>query len=384
MSLPNKEPMRYRLENFGPIRDADVTFGDLTLMIGPQGTGKSLFLQMFKLELDAQLVLASKRTSGYIWPRSVDELLGIYFNWNQTGISTIDTKVNSAPISVPADNGMGLSSEFENVNYIPSNRDKVLNDGYFVQRSQQRLMYILEHLHGFVSGFQFVYFNQNSRKFQFKDKDQLFWPANSIYYGLEPTFIEEDNRLRFGLSGEGKSLDYRLWSFGQGSYFPIAITFEQLKRYVLDSGHIHESIKHRYIVIEEPELGLHPKAIQDFMLQVFGMMQLGFKIILSTHSDYILETVWVLKQLQEQKVSFQALEHLFQTENRPEFKVVFEALTDKSYRTYFFKKEDDGVHAKDISSLDLLSEEDDISDWGGFMNFKERANAVVAFANSAN
>lgn len=376
--------MRYRLENFGPIRDADVTFGDLTLVIGPQGTGKSLFLQMFKLELDGQLVLASKRTSGYIWPRSVDELLGIYFNWNQIGISTTDTKVNSAPIAVPADNGMGLSSSIENVNYIPANREKVLNEGYFFLRSPNPRMYVLEQLQGFIGWFQFQFFNQGIGKFEFKDFDKTFWKSNAIYYGLQPTFLVEDNRYRFGLLGNGKSLDYQFWSFGQSLYYPIAVTFEILKRTIADGGHIHDSIKHRYIVIEEPELGLHPKAIQDFMLQVFGMMQLGFKIILSTHSDYILETVWVLKQLQEQKVSFQALEHLFQTENRPEFKAVFEALTDKSFRTYFFKKEEDGVHAKDISSLDLLSEEDDISDWGGFINFKERANAIVAFANSAN
>ena len=37
------------VRNFGPIRNVDVNFGDLTVLIGPQASGKSLFLELFKL-----------------------------------------------------------------------------------------------------------------------------------------------------------------------------------------------------------------------------------------------------------------------------------------------------------------------------------------------
>jgi len=33
--------------NFGPIRRADVAFGDLNISVGSQATGKSLFFQLF-------------------------------------------------------------------------------------------------------------------------------------------------------------------------------------------------------------------------------------------------------------------------------------------------------------------------------------------------
>ena len=41
-----------RVSNLGPIQDASVEFGDLTVLVGPQATGKSLLLQLLKLLLD--------------------------------------------------------------------------------------------------------------------------------------------------------------------------------------------------------------------------------------------------------------------------------------------------------------------------------------------
>jgi predicted ATP-dependent endonuclease of OLD family len=41
-----------RVSNLGPIKDASLEFGDLTVLVGPQATGKSLFLQLLKLLFD--------------------------------------------------------------------------------------------------------------------------------------------------------------------------------------------------------------------------------------------------------------------------------------------------------------------------------------------
>ena len=43
---------RLSLQQVGPIKAADVMFGDLTVIVGPQATGKSIFLQTLKLVLD--------------------------------------------------------------------------------------------------------------------------------------------------------------------------------------------------------------------------------------------------------------------------------------------------------------------------------------------
>ena len=47
------KPSVLRIENLGPIRQAEVAFGDLTVIVGPQATGKSIFLQTLKLVLDS-------------------------------------------------------------------------------------------------------------------------------------------------------------------------------------------------------------------------------------------------------------------------------------------------------------------------------------------
>ena len=49
----------FNVKNFGPIKEANVTFGDLTMLIGAQASGKSLFLQLVKLILDKRYVVAT-------------------------------------------------------------------------------------------------------------------------------------------------------------------------------------------------------------------------------------------------------------------------------------------------------------------------------------
>lgn len=44
---------RLHLANVGQIREATLEFGDLTVFVGPQATGKSIALQMLKLLVDS-------------------------------------------------------------------------------------------------------------------------------------------------------------------------------------------------------------------------------------------------------------------------------------------------------------------------------------------
>ena len=43
---------KLRVCSFGPIQEAEVEIGDLTILIGQQGSGKSLFLQLMKILID--------------------------------------------------------------------------------------------------------------------------------------------------------------------------------------------------------------------------------------------------------------------------------------------------------------------------------------------
>ena len=64
-----------RLTSFGPIADADSTFGDLTVLVGPQATGKSILLQLPKLVLDRRAIHAEMHRFGLDWARNIDPFL---------------------------------------------------------------------------------------------------------------------------------------------------------------------------------------------------------------------------------------------------------------------------------------------------------------------
>ena len=47
-----KKQSKIRLKNVGPIKEAEINLGDLTVLVGPQASGKSIFLQTLKLVAD--------------------------------------------------------------------------------------------------------------------------------------------------------------------------------------------------------------------------------------------------------------------------------------------------------------------------------------------
>src|SRR5688572_12172810 len=53
------------VSNFAQIEHAQVTFGDLTILVGPQATGKSLILQWLKIALDAREVVSALKEAGH-------------------------------------------------------------------------------------------------------------------------------------------------------------------------------------------------------------------------------------------------------------------------------------------------------------------------------
>src|SRR5579863_10414190 len=74
MKLPTLD-----IENLGQIKKASLTFGDLTVLVGPQATGKSIALQLLKLMVDAGQVQEEMSRHGLDWEHKLPEFLDIYF-----------------------------------------------------------------------------------------------------------------------------------------------------------------------------------------------------------------------------------------------------------------------------------------------------------------
>ena len=57
---------RIRATSIGPVAEADIRFGDVTIFVGPQATGKSIFLQLLKLLLDRPAIHKTMQRFGLV------------------------------------------------------------------------------------------------------------------------------------------------------------------------------------------------------------------------------------------------------------------------------------------------------------------------------
>lgn len=73
-----------KIYNFAQIKNIDVDLGDLTLLIGPQASGKSLFLQLVKLIANSGVIVKTLKREGFNWNGNIKIL------WNYTSAKTWD------------------------------------------------------------------------------------------------------------------------------------------------------------------------------------------------------------------------------------------------------------------------------------------------------
>jgi len=125
---------RLTVENFGPIKSVDVNFGDLNILIGPQASGKSLFLELFKLIQDKGSIMDILGKYNYILPKSdTNPVLDYYFGEGLHSLFSENTKINySGNILALGDllkTNKGKSKVKETVFYIPAQRILSISDG---------------------------------------------------------------------------------------------------------------------------------------------------------------------------------------------------------------------------------------------------------------
>src|SRR5262245_9068478 len=68
-----------QIRNLGQIQRADIAFGDLTVLVGPQATGKSITVQLLKLLVDTGYVQHELRRHGMDWSRQLPDFFDLYF-----------------------------------------------------------------------------------------------------------------------------------------------------------------------------------------------------------------------------------------------------------------------------------------------------------------
>ena len=128
-----RDSMKLEVQNLGPITEGSLTFGDLTVLVGPQASGKSIALQLLKLLVDTGTVQAELRRYGMDWNGQAVELLDAYFGEGMNGIwSAKDTKVrwNGADVDINAIAKRSRKEKAEELFLIPAQRVLAMRDGW--------------------------------------------------------------------------------------------------------------------------------------------------------------------------------------------------------------------------------------------------------------
>lgn len=377
-----------QVKNFGPITDVSVVFGDLTILIGPQALGKSLFLELFKLVKDHDHIVSTLKSYSYILEKSATSSLPeYYFGEGLSSLIMESTKVTS--------NGNDVTGKLTNINfktgtgqsesvfYVPAQRILSIADGRpknfmeFDLSTPYTLRFFSETLRVFMQGGignSDVIFPMNL-KLENSVKDSI---NSSIFHNGKVIIDQVGGQRKMKLSINGAKLPFMTWSAGQKEFMPLLLAI-----YCLTSpaSSVVKRDNYKWVIIEEPEMGLHPKAIETVIIEVIELMRLGFKVILSTHSSVFIDFAWTLQELSNLKDNYfkQAMCRLFNLRNDSKNNLVFNGLQTKSVKTYYFSStENEGVTSADISSLDVMDNNLNISEWGGLSSFASRASEIVS------
>lgn len=375
---------KFIIENFGLIKNVSINFGDLTLLVGPQASGKSIALETLKLAIDRDHIINTLDRYNYIIGHNTDKILNVYFGEGMSGIWKDNTHIEYDDISFLKKNLPKKADETnETLFYIPAQRIFSISDGRpknFMEFDSSS-PYILRSFSETLRLFMQNGMGQADVLFPIKNRLKGFLRRSfddSIFHNAKIITEERAGQKKMILNVDDLSIPFMSWSAGQKEFMPLLLAFYCLSG---PPSNVIKKEKYRYVVIEEPEMGLHPKAIISVILQILELIQTGgYKVIVSSHSPVFLEFAWSFNLLRSNPQQYEALYELFDIPEISPVREMLAGLFDKSIRTYYFDRESKNgkVVSHDISSLDVTDTNNIVSNWGGLSEFSSKVSEVVS------
>lgn len=378
-----------KIKSFGPIAEADVHFGDLTILIGQQATGKSLFIQLLKLIIDKYQIRNTLEQYNYIWASDTDTILNLYFGegmspiWKNNTTVWLDDEEYDKNFLLPKRGraeGKLKENAVETLFYIPAQRILSVPEGrpknfnefdltapYVLKQYSETLRQLLQN--GIAKSESIFPVNK-----RLKDPIRKLF-NESIFHDGKVVMDDRTGQKKIRMEVENMSVPFMSLSAGQKEFMPLLLGFYWL----CPPSRRDKKDDIKFVVIEEPEMGLHPQAIKAVMVQIVDLISRNYKVVISTHSPVLLEFAWAFNQLKQAKVKDDALLELFEMKKETGNKKLYEGiLSQKTIKTYYFNRQNDKVTTKDISTLDAGSEDDAIAEWGGLSSFAAQATDIVS------
>lgn len=373
------------MKGLGPIQEAKVSFGDLTVFTGPQASGKSIALQTLKLVIDQNAIVRTMSDQGLVWADRA-EFLDLFYGEGMRSLWRDATEVTWLGRTWTFDRIKGakaasIRKSVERVSYIPAQRVMSLRDGWTRSFGEYRagdpfvLREFSQRIHEIVQG-------ELSRSDVLFPRSQRFNKqlrsvvTNNILGGFELHVDTSTLQKRFVIRDPAAGttappLPFLTWSSGQREFVPLLLGLYRL----MPAGGVHRREHLQWAVIEEPEMALHPRAIAATMAFVLELMRRGYKVVLSTHSTQVLDVIWGLQRLQHLQATREDVRQMIHLGSGRSANEIAQKALEADLRVHYFEP---GAMTQDISDLDPSSPRDAESGWGGITGFSENVADVVA------
>ena len=366
-----------RIAKFGPVREADMTFGDLTVLVGPQATGKSIVLELVKLLVDAGPVAREMRRFNIDWRKNMGSFLDQYFGEGMSELLSKKTRITADNHRIEFSALLRGKKMVNELFFIPAQRVLSLRDGLtrpftdyragdpFVVREFSQILHDLVQTEFNRTPELFPKRNRLTKNFRDLIDRDIFRG-----FGLK---ISKDIQKHIVLSSPSSEseLPFLVWSAGQREFVPLLLGLYWL----MPPGKVARRSKLKWVVIEELEMGLHPNAISVAILLVLELMQRGYRVCLSTHSPHVLDVVWALQVMKENRGEVQDVLDLFSLPSNNPTKRLAERVLRKDLRVYYFQR---NGQVLEISPLDPGADAEEESGWGGLSEFSGRVGDIVS------
>jgi hypothetical protein len=374
-------PGDLHIRNVGQIDDADVRFGDLTVLVGPQATGKSILLQFHKLLVDTGSVLGEMQRYGLDWGRDLGQFLDSYFGEGMRGIwrpeeSTLSFR--GKRIDLLKLIGRQKRVKDESVFFIPAQRVLTLGKGWprpftdyspgdpFVVRDFSEKLRLLMETELGQGDTLFPHAGRLRPEIRALLEQSVF-----AGFGLRVDKYRAQKRLVLTQANSQTPFPFMVWSAGQREFVPLLLGL-----YWLLPPPVKQRRGIEWVVIEELEMGLHPQAISVVLLLVLELLSRGYRVCLSTHSPYVLDFVWAMQTLRKCGADPAMLLAAFDVKKTPSMRQIATNALKKDLRVYYFDSASRRV--REISSLDPGAQDTAEAGWGGLTEFSGRVQDMVA------
>jgi len=379
--------VRVVLENIGPIKKADISAGDLTVLVGPQAAGKSIFLQLFKFCVDHADIVRELKKLGFDWKNELESFLPVYFGegmqaiWNSQSCIGLNGRKFQIETHVKRSGG---NDKGPKVFYIPAQRVLIISAGWPLPFTS------------FDPTYPFVVKDFSEKIRRIMDSglgrgDIPIFPRDGYFKkeirdALQKSIMREGKlkldiglRKRIMLEVAGVSMPIMTWSAGQREFAPLLLGLFWL----LPSAKVSKKQGVNWVIVEEPEAGLHPLAIRDVFLTIVELLSRNYRVLLSTHSSGIIELVWAINEIVSHPEAStdkkrKLLLDLFELKTTTNTNKLMKDFENKKLIVNYFKPTEAGVVTEDISSLDPGSDKKSVSEWGGLVEFTSKTNEIVA------